>query len=219
MNRRALMVMAAAGAVTATLLMLAFCMPGPRKMGPPAQGWERLEQCRLLPNPWNDGDSFHVDHAGHEYIFRLYFVDTPEAETSLPQRLAEQASYFGISPAEALALGKKASAFTVARLGARPFTVITRWRAAPGRSALKRYYAVVQVGGEDLAELLVAEGLARIYGVRSPLPDGSDSRSFLDGLARKEDAARRNRRGGWAGAGTRARGSPSASTEGVPLRR
>jgi len=27
----------------------------------------------------NDGDSFHVSVEGHEYIFRLHFVDAPEA--------------------------------------------------------------------------------------------------------------------------------------------
>jgi hypothetical protein len=43
-----------------------------------------------------------------------------------------------------------------------------------------RYYAFVfTADGSDLAELLVRNGLARIYGTRTPLPDGRDSRTYL----------------------------------------
>ena len=34
------------------------------------------------------------------------------------------------------------------------------------------------VDGRDLNELLVSAGLARIYGTRTPLPDGRDSRTW-----------------------------------------
>jgi len=43
-----------------------------------AKKWETLVDCKLKNNSFNDGDSFHVSHKGKEYIFRLYFVDTPE---------------------------------------------------------------------------------------------------------------------------------------------
>ena len=33
-----------------------------------------------MENPANDGDSFHVRAKEKEFIFRLYFVDTPEVE-------------------------------------------------------------------------------------------------------------------------------------------
>ena len=169
----------------------------PKTHAPAVKEWERLESCVLAPNRWNDGDSFHVRHGEQDYLFRLYFVDTPEAEESLPERTVTQASYFGISPAEALIVGQRASAFTKAELGKRPFTIITRWRDALGRSKQQRFYAFVETGGRDLNELLVAQGLARIYGTRVPLPDGRDSRTYLAALGQLELAAKREKRGAW----------------------
>ena len=111
-------------------------------------------------------------------IFRLYFVDTPEEERVYADRIAEQAAYFGISADAALEIGREASEFTKLAL-AKPFTIYTRWRRALGRSAIWRYYAiVVTADGHDLNELLVSAGLARIYGTRTPLPDGRDSRDI-----------------------------------------
>src|ERR1051325_6045040 len=98
-----------------------------------ASAWQTLPNCKLLPNPANDGDSFHVQSDGKEYIFRLYFVDTPEAEDSFPERVAEQASYWSISTDDTIKLGKSAAQFTTTQLKA-PFTVITRWQNALGRS-------------------------------------------------------------------------------------
>jgi len=43
-----------------------------------AQSWQELTGCKFAEQDFNDGDSFHVKHKGKEYIFRLYFVDTPE---------------------------------------------------------------------------------------------------------------------------------------------
>ena len=45
-----------------------------------------------------------------------------------------------------------------------PFIITTRSQDAMGRSKLPRYYAVVTVGGKDLAELLIARGLAGVKG-------------------------------------------------------
>jgi hypothetical protein len=42
-----------------------------------------------------------------EIVARLYFVDTPEAETAYRDRLDEQAAYFGISRAQAVRLPAK----------------------------------------------------------------------------------------------------------------
>ncbi len=44
------------------------------------EDWITLENCRLVPNPANDGDNFHASVNGKEYIFRLYFVDAPETD-------------------------------------------------------------------------------------------------------------------------------------------
>lgn len=51
--------------------------------------WAILENCRLVLNPANDGDSFHVSNGDKEYIFRLYLVDAPETEGTNPSRLIE----------------------------------------------------------------------------------------------------------------------------------
>ncbi len=157
----------------------------------------RLDDCRLLPNRWNDGDSFHVSSGRQDYLFRLYFVDTPEAESSYGARIGEQAAYFKLSPAQTQALGKRAAEFAQNRLGGRTFTVFTRWRDALGRSKQQRFYSIVRVDGKDLGELLVGEGLARIYGTRVELPDGRNSRDYLGALQTLERTAKQQRKGAW----------------------
>lgn len=78
-----------------------------------------------------------------------------------------------MSKAQAVKLGEVARAYT-ARALAQPFTIQTRWRPVFGP---RRYYAFVYTAnGSDLAELLVWNGLARIYGTHTPTPDGRDSR-------------------------------------------
>jgi endonuclease YncB( thermonuclease family) len=160
--------------------------------------WVKLDGCELIASKWNDGDSFHVRHSGQEHVFRLYFVDAPEAEASFPKRLAQQAAYFGITSKAAQELGSEAAEFSRRRLQQRRFIVWTRWRDALGRGRSPRYYGLVEVAGEDLGEQLVANGLGRIYGTRVPLPDGRDSRSYRAALKRLESEARRRRLGGWA---------------------
>jgi endonuclease YncB( thermonuclease family) len=165
---------------------------------PPARPFQRFDGCIYKPQHWNDGDSFHVILPdAKEVIFRLYFVDTPEEERAYADRLAEQAAYFGITPDAAIQIGREASEFTKQAL-TKPFTIYTRWRRALGRSAIWRYYAiVVTADGHDLNELLVSAGLARIYGTRTPLPDGRDSRTYLAHLRELETHAKAARRGAW----------------------
>ena len=165
---------------------------------PPARPFQRFDGCIYKPQRWNDGDSFHVILPDRkEVICRLYFVDTPEEEPVYADRIAEQAAYFGIAPDAAIQIGREASEFTKQAL-TKPFTIHTRWRRALGRSAIWRYYAiVVTADGRDLNELLVSNGLARIYGTRTPLPDGRDSRTYLARLAELEAPAKAARRGAW----------------------
>ena len=125
--------------------------------------WVTMENCTLVPNASNDGDSFHVRVKRKEYIFRLYFVDSPETDATLADRLDEQAKYFGITVAQALQVGEMAKTFTVEKLS-HPFTVYTCRQDALGRSKKERFYAIVQTGNQDLAEELVKNGLARIHG-------------------------------------------------------
>lgn len=163
----------------------------------PEAKWEVLDGCRLLTNSVVDGDSFRVLHQDREYIFRLYFVDSPEGDVTLTDRAKDQAAYFGISPNDIPRAGKLASQFTRETLSGTEFTIITRWRNAMGRSTLPRFYAVVLVNGKNLAEELVAHGHARIYGFRANWPDGPRSSTFINKLKNLELTAREQKRGVW----------------------
>ena len=85
----------------------------------PEGKWEVLEGCTLVTNSMIDGDSFQVQHKDRTYIFRLYFVDAPEADVSLRERIEDQAAYFGISTADIPRTGKLAAQFTRERLTGR----------------------------------------------------------------------------------------------------
>ncbi len=163
-----------------------------------AETWTRLEGCTLISNPYNDGDSFRVRHEGKEYLFRLYYVDTPENDLEFPQRVREQADYFGIEPTEAKDIGQAAANATRDRLSSAPFTVITRWHGAQGRGTTPRFYALIETPNGDLAEELVSRGLARVFGVRVTRPDGERATDYRARLLKMEDAARESRVGAWA---------------------
>ena len=162
--------------------------------------WKTLEDCQLLANESNDGDSFHVKADGKQYIFRLYFVDTPETDETLPDRVKTQAEYWHVTPHQAVHLGEEAREFTAKFLRGR-FTVLTCLDDAMGRSRLPRYYALVKSGDQDLGLALVSNGLARIYGEKTDLPDGTRAARYIERLERAEREARREVRGGWALAG------------------
>jgi endonuclease YncB( thermonuclease family) len=159
--------------------------------------WEVLTRCHLIANLANDGDSFHVKHKNREYIFRLYFVDCPETEDNIAGRVEEQAQYFGITKANALQIGAAAARFTNGRLK-NSFTVITRWQDAKGRSQLPRHFAFVRMGDKDLAEELVEQGYARIYGATADPPGELTANYRVARLRELERAAKTARRGAWA---------------------
>ena len=176
--------------------------------------WITYKDCHYLPNAANDGDSFHVRAAGREYIFRLYFVDAPETDMSVPDRVAEQAKYFHATIRETLQIGVEAERFTRKKLS-RPFTIRTCKQDARGRSRRPRYFAFVQTETADLGEQLIASGLARVYGAAPAdmrAPEGEWRK--LEQLERK---AKKQRIGGW-GIGTgslhlRATARPRPSSE------
>jgi endonuclease YncB( thermonuclease family) len=145
--------------------------------------WETLNGCKLLANSSNDGDSFHAQFSAKEYIFRLYYVDTPETDDDYPKRVSEQAAYFKVSHEQVLQIGKTAARFTAGQLRA-GFTVVTRWDNARGNSKLPRNYAFVIVNGRDLAETLVEQGLARVFGENAIPPKGSSTATVVAGLQR-----------------------------------
>lgn len=183
------------------LVLAAGCGMAPAQQVPdPAQPggkWETLEHCEFVTNALADGDSFHVLHAGREYVFRLYFVDAPEKDPTLTERIQDQAAYFGIAPESVSRAGVLAARFTRGQLTGTNFTVLTRWQNAMGRSSLARFYAVVLVGRANLAEELVAHGLARIYGLHANFPGGPRSTTFVNQLKHLELTAREKQLGVW----------------------
>ena len=180
------------------------------------QPWVVLKECRLVRSESLDADSFHVKAAGKEYIFRLYFVDAPETDMSIADRVREQAQYFQLTPEQTITLGEYAKRFTKEKL-AQPFTVRTCMQDAMGRSRMQRFYAFVETSEGDLAELLVANGLARVFGAAAQ-PEGlrSPERQW-DKLNRLEREAKVAKVGAWgATSGRMAARSPKAQPKTGP---
>jgi DNA uptake protein ComE-like DNA-binding protein len=161
-----------------------------------SKDWIVLENCKLIVNPANDGDSFHASVGEKEYLFRLYLVDAPETDAMTPGRLVEQAKYFAITVPQAIEVGQAAKEFTREKLS-EPFTVFTRMSDAMGRSKMERFYAFVQTKDGDLGEQLVRNGLARNYGFRAVPPGIKNSRLEVEKLQHFEDEGRQEKIGGW----------------------
>jgi len=161
-----------------------------------SKDWIALKDCRLIPNPANDGDSFHVSAGEKEYLFRLYLVDAPETDEMTPRRLVDQAKYFSITVPQAIEVGRAAKDFTQEKLS-QPFTVFTHMSDALGQSRLERFYAFVETTEGDLGEQLVRNGLARSYGFKAAPPGLTSSRIEVEKLQQFEDEAKRDKIGGW----------------------
>lgn len=160
-----------------------------------ARDWDRLEGCRLVPTGYADGDSFHALHDGKDFIFRLYFVDTPETDRQVPKRITEQAEAFGVSESEVMRAGQEAATFTERALRPVPFTVLTQWEDARGASRQPRFYAHVlypRDGQEsNLARDLVEAGFARAYGMPGVPPEWPPASQVQRELQLLQDRARR----------------------------
>lgn len=175
--------------------------------------WDVLESCQLVDAKINDGDSFLIRSNGEEYIFRLYYVDTPESYSSYPERLSDQARYFSVTNEQVLAAGKKASAFSKKFLAGN-FTVITQWADARGGST-PRYFALIQKNEQLLSTELVRQGLARIYGmpIQQRWPGGVGPQTYLQQLKRAERAAQSSFAGIWGDAQNSQQNQVSQQTE------
>ncbi|HQK45145.1 MAG TPA: thermonuclease family protein, partial [Kiritimatiellia bacterium] len=160
--------------------------------------WEKLEDC-VLADGYMDGDSFHIRHKNRDLIIRLYYVDCPETNKEFEDRNKDQAGYFNISDTQVVPLGNLGKKFTRKTLAGQKFVVWTRWEDAMGSSQQKRFFGLVQVGKDDLGELLVANGLARVYGASTVLPNGNSVDSQFERLRHLERRAKAKRLGGWAG--------------------
>ncbi len=168
----------------------------------PAAELQRFDGATLINSGVNDGDSFQVLLHGKKQIIRLYYVDCPETRATTQsdaRRVREQARYFGLAGTERIFFhGKQATAFTKKQL-AHPFTVHTSHADARGRSWAGRVYGFITTAdGQDLATLLVQNGLARSFGVRRALPDGTHRDEATAQLDDQETVAMLKRKGLWA---------------------
>lgn len=175
--------------------LMCICLRSER-MSLAGETWSVYENCRLLKNNFNDGDSFHVKCGSSHRIFRLYFVDAPETAANYPDRVKDQAAYFRIDDKAALKVGKAAARFT-GKFLSREFTVYTKQEDARGNSEIERCFAMIRVGDTWLSEELVSRGLARVYGFNTDLPDGFPARKYVADLKVLERAARRRKEGAW----------------------
>ena len=157
-----------------------------------AKPWQVLDGCRLVEHHANDGDSFHVRWKGSDLTVRLYFADTPESDYRFMDRTRAQAAYFGISEEQAVEVGKLAKAFTRDALKD-GFSIRTRWQGVFSGQANSRKYGIVSVGDKDLAEMLVANGLARIHGMGI----GGKTWEEVERLKALEAQAKAEKRGAW----------------------
>ena len=101
-------------AMIRALLTLLLSILSPLSAMAEAKPFQKIERCKMKADRWNDGDSFHVvtGDAQREIVARLYFVDTPEAETAFRDRVDEQAAYWGITAEQAKDIAHEATAFT-----------------------------------------------------------------------------------------------------------
>lgn len=170
---------------------------------------QTFKGCQLVPTEWSDGDSFRVRFPdGTEQTVRIYGADCIEwhvNDESDARRLRAQRRYFGIAD------GATADSITQARgfgeaaglrtrdLLAKPFTVYTSFADGRGDAKFNRIYGFVTTAeGEDLASLLVREGLARAFGVSRSTSDGKSAEEYRHQLQDLELTAATARRGIWA---------------------
>jgi endonuclease YncB( thermonuclease family) len=165
--------------------------------GQPLPPFKIFPKARLIESRANEADTLRikVSDTEDEHIFVLYFVDAPDTSLTHPQRVQEQARYFGVSSQRVIEEGQRAAQYVTQLLKDHSFTVMTRWEEVPG---LSRYYALILVEispGKHvyLADLLVQQGFARVAGVTSSLP--ADARSINDYALELQALRRRAQQG------------------------
>lgn len=161
------------------------------------RGWTVYRNVKLDIDRHLDGDSFTTITAEGPMVFRLYYVDAPETDTSYKSRNSEQGRAFGVSSRKIPGYGKQAAEFTRAFLK-KPFTVYTRKEDAQGRSALPRYFALIETEAGWLHEALTEAGWARVYGKPVTLPDGASQKTHWRLLEELQAKALRDGAGVWA---------------------
>lgn len=176
---------------------------------PPARTgtYETHRHCTLVEARGNDGDSFLVKLPdGKKAVFRLYFVDAPESAfksyaggDTNHRRIHEQAADLGgVTPQQAVEIGKKAKSFTTGILASRPFDIHTNWDS-PFNDNRFHAFVEIQQGGQPrwLHEVLVDHGLARIHTKGADLPDGTPSAKHKTRLLKLQATAKSSDVGVW----------------------
>lgn len=160
----------------------------------------------LVETRANEADTLRMKVGDEEHIFVLYFVDALEASDTHPQRIHDQAKWFGLDETGhgvIIETGLEALAYVGRLLTTSRFSVITRWERVPNTI---RYYALISVEHQPgkapvwLADLLIGEGYGRVHGLTTPFPAASDSRTipeYLQDLKRLSQDARRRKAGIW----------------------
>ena len=156
----------------------------------PFKNWKTIENCKLVEGG-NDGDSFRIKYKSKSFVVRVYAVDTCETDAGLKERVLDQGRYFNINKSQVGRMARIAKKFTKEKLS-KPFTVYTKFEDALGDGDNIRYLSFVKLhDGSDLSELLISNGLARIYGSVQTRPDGqrgSEHQAYLRTLERKAKA-------------------------------
>lgn len=155
----------------------------------------------LVENRANEADTLRIRVGNDEFIFVLYFVDALEASMDHPQRVAEQARYFGRTNEKVIvSMGAEAAHYVAELLKSHPFELLTRWERVPNTL---RYYALIRFQRPDgqrvyLMDLLLRKGYARLDGVDTFLPgDTRDLPTYLAELMALTRKAREEKQGIW----------------------
>lgn len=169
---------------------------------PVLEMFEALQHAELIETRANEADTLRFRIGPEEHVFVLYFIDALDASLTHPQRVNDQARWFGGATSQQIVdSGLEALQFVRDLLAAKPFEVLTRWERVPNTT---RYYALVRVEIEPgkrvyLADLLMRAGYARIGGVTTFLPDDSRTETdYLLNLKKLGEQARTARAGIWA---------------------
>lgn len=167
---------------------------------------EVFPRCRLKPDVSNDGDSFSVLTGAAEHRFCLYFVNAPDTIGGSMKETQDQSKYFDKLTEQQLAsVAQVAKKRVIDILTRKPtFDVITRWEPAPEESpkgeTTYRAFVIVETDDgelENLATILVNEGLASICKSKEPLPDGTTPADYIKKLWNVQTQARSKGLGAW----------------------
>lgn len=171
--------------------------------------------CKLVSENGNDGDSFSVEWKDpknpraekKKMVIRLYGVDCMETSAVKQHsidRLVVQGLYFGIHKKDmgrdkfkwTKKLGGMATKATHSALR-KPFTVTTWHVDAMGQRKDRIYAYITTSKGEDLGELLVRNGLARIHGKVHKHPMDEVEAGYSSRLKAQEILAITEKNGAW----------------------